>query len=110
VTRCLLLKGDAENRLDQIPGGGPHLEAVCCDAGRTILYVGIEGAVQRIDFQPPQAPQFSGGDRGGLQPVSGRAHASRRGSTDEDLTHGHPLMADRARAVRRCFRRWPTPI
>src|SRR5712671_6192182 len=36
-------KGDAEAKLDQVSGVvESHLEAVCCDDGHTILYVGIE--------------------------------------------------------------------
>jgi len=36
-------KGDTEERLDAIPGVvESHLEAVCCDQGKVILYVGIE--------------------------------------------------------------------
>src|SRR5258706_15283913 len=36
-------KGDVEERLDEISGVvESHLEAVCCNAGKTILYVGIE--------------------------------------------------------------------
>src|SRR5580704_15551195 len=36
-------KGDAEAKVDQIAGiVESHLEAVCCDNGQTILYVGIE--------------------------------------------------------------------
>src|ERR1700704_4298708 len=36
-------KGDAEDRLIKVPGViEGHLEAVCCDAGKMVLYVGIE--------------------------------------------------------------------
>src|SRR5262249_3449132 len=36
-------KGDTEDRLDHMKGVvASHLEAVCCESGRTILYVGIE--------------------------------------------------------------------
>src|ERR1700730_9412720 len=36
-------KGDAEAKVDQIPGiVESHLEAVCCENGQTILYVGVE--------------------------------------------------------------------
>src|SRR5947207_3210973 len=36
-------KGDVEERLDQIPGVvRSHLEAVCCDDGKAVLFVGIE--------------------------------------------------------------------
>src|SRR5713226_5404734 len=36
-------KGDVEERLERIPGVvRSHLEAVCCDSGRAVLFVGIE--------------------------------------------------------------------
>src|ERR1700688_4708693 len=50
-------KGDAEAKLDQISGVvEAHLEAVCCDNGQTILYVGIEekGAPHFDLREPPE--------------------------------------------------------
>src|ERR1700730_4833189 len=50
-------KGDAEAKLDQISGVvESHLEAVCCDNGQTILYVGIEerGAPHFDLREPPE--------------------------------------------------------
>src|SRR5262249_37438017 len=36
-------KGDVEERLEKIPGVvRSHLEAVCCDGGKAVLFVGIE--------------------------------------------------------------------
>src|SRR5258707_798886 len=36
-------KGDVEERLEHIPGVvRSHLEAVCCDSGKPVLFVGIE--------------------------------------------------------------------
>src|SRR5437868_2658352 len=36
-------KGDVEERIGQIPGVvRSHLEAVCCDDGKAILFVGVE--------------------------------------------------------------------
>src|SRR6266446_7647222 len=36
-------KGDVEERLEHIPGVvRSHLEAVCCDDGKAVLFVGIE--------------------------------------------------------------------
>ena len=102
-------KGDAETKLDQISGVvESHLEAVCCDAGRTILYVGIEerGATHFDLRAPPEGAVVLPEE---IVTAYGRfleaAHdASRRNATDEDLTHGHPLMADGAtRAVQEMF-------
>src|SRR6476646_2040242 len=50
-------KGDAEAKVDQISGVvESHLEAVCCDNGQTILYVGIEerGAPHFELREPPE--------------------------------------------------------
>jgi len=102
-------KGDAEAKLDQLPGVvESHLEAVCCDNGQTILYVGIEerGAPHFELREPPEGdatlPEeiVSAYNRF----LEAAQAASRRGSTDEDLTHGHPLMADgAARAIQEMF-------
>jgi hypothetical protein len=102
-------KGDAEAKMDQIPGVvESHLEAVCCDNGQTILYAGIEerGAPHFELRDPPD------GDATLPDEIVSTYHrfleaaqaASRRGSTAEDLTHGHPLMADgSARAIQEMF-------
>ncbi len=102
-------KGDAETKLDQIPGVvESHLEAVCCDEGKTILYVGIEekGAPHFDLREPPVADvnlpeEIVGAYNRFLEAAQA---AARRGTTDEDLTHGHPLMADgSARAIQEMF-------
>jgi hypothetical protein len=102
-------KGDAEAQIDQIPGiVESHLEAVCCDSGQTILYVGIEekGAPH---FDLRDAPEGEVALPEEIAATYSRfleaaQTASRRGSTDEDLTHGHPLMADGStRALQEMF-------
>jgi len=102
-------KGDAESKLDQIPGVvEAHLEAVCCDNGQTILYVGIEErGAPHFELRDPPDKDVS------LPPeivstytrfLEAAQTAARRGSTEEDLTHGHPLMADgSARAIQEMF-------
>jgi hypothetical protein len=102
-------KGDAESKLDQIPGVvEAHLEAVCCDNGQTILYVGIEErGAPHFELRDPPDKDLS------LPPeivstytrfLEAAQTAARRGSTEEDLTHGHPLMADgSARAIQEMF-------
>lgn len=102
-------KGDVEERLDELPGViESHLEAVCCDAGKMILYIGIEekGAVHFDLREPPE------GDAQLPEEIASTYRrfldesqtAVRRGSTAEDLTRGYSLMADpAARAVQEQF-------
>jgi hypothetical protein len=93
-------KGDLEDRLEKIPGVvQARLEAICCQPdGTAVLFVGIEekGAPHFAFRSPPSAEV-------GLPPEVGAAYdkllaaieaAGRRGSTAEDLTQGHALMAD----------------
>jgi len=102
-------KGDAEAKLDQISGVvESHLEAVCCDNGQTVLYVGIEekGAPHFDLREPPEREVALPDEIVGTYNrfLEAAQAAARRGSTDEDLTHGHPLMADgSARAVQEMF-------
>jgi hypothetical protein len=91
-------KGDAEERLDQIPGVvESHLEAVY-DGGKMILYVGLEerGAPH---FDLREAPE---GDMRLPDKISAEyrsfveaaAAASRANITAEDLTQGQARSAD----------------
>jgi hypothetical protein len=101
-------KGDAEERLDDIPGVvESHLEAVW-DAGKTILYIGVEerGAPH---FEIREAPE---GDMRLPELltteyrhfIEAAAAASRAKITAEDLTQGHARSADPAtRAVQDRF-------
>lgn len=54
-------KGDVEERLDDIPNVvESHLEAVCCDEGKMILYVGLEEeAPFTSTFASPPTARFS---------------------------------------------------
>jgi hypothetical protein len=94
-------KGDTEERIDRISGVvESHLEAVCCEAGKMILYVGIEekGAPH---FDLRDAPE---GDVQLPQDVTATYRrflaaseaATRRGQTAEDLRQGHALSSDPA--------------
>jgi hypothetical protein len=102
-------KGDAETKLDQIPGVvEAHLEAVCCDGGQTILYVGIEEkGAPHFDLREPPEKEIALPEE--IVSTYNRfldaaQTAARRGTTDEDLTHGHPLMADGpTRAIQEMF-------
>lgn len=92
-------KGDAEERIDEIPGVvASHLEAVCCVGGKVILYVGLEerGSPHFDLREAPEgdvtlAPEMLSTYREFLDAVDA---ATRRESDAEDLTHGHSLMAD----------------
>jgi hypothetical protein len=92
-------KANVEERLDEIPGVvESHLEAVCCDEGKIVLYVGIEerGAVHFDLREAPEgevtlAPEIMALYRRYFDAFE---EAVRHGSTAEDLTHGHSLMAD----------------
>ncbi len=102
-------KGDAETKLDQIPGVvEAHLEAVCCDGSQTILYVGIEEkGAPHFDLREPPEKEITLPEE--IVSTYNRfldaaQAAARRGTTDEDLTHGHPLMADGpTRAIQEMF-------
>jgi hypothetical protein len=92
-------KASVEERLDEIPGVvESHLEAVCCDDGKMVLYVGIEerGAVHFDLREAPEGEVTLAPDITALyrRYFDAFEQAVRRGSTAEDLTHGHSLMAD----------------
>ena len=92
-------KGDAEERIDALPGiVESHLEAICCEKGNMILYVGIEekGATH-FDFrdQPDgdiQLPEEATKLYRHFLEASERAA---RFTTAEDLTQGHALSGDK---------------
>lgn len=102
-------KGDLEERLEAVPGVvRARVEAVCCEEDRAILFVGIEekGAA-RFAFRSPPAGRATLPDtlvetyQHFLEALQA---AAQRGSVAEDLTEGHPLMADpAARAYQRQF-------
>ncbi len=98
-------KGDVEDRLEEVPGVvQARLEAVCCDGSRSMLFVGIQekGAAHFELRAPPQGDATLPDDLTNPYEQMRVAIelAARRGSTAEDLTHGHPLAADPdARAI-----------
>jgi hypothetical protein len=102
-------KGAIEERLEKIPGVVvARLEAVCCDGPRGMLFVGIEekGAAHFALHSPPTGDAKLPQDMVNAYSDLLRAveSAARRGSTAEDLTQGHPLMADPdARAIQEGF-------
>ena len=92
-------KTELEDALERIPGVvQARLEAVCCEGGNAVLFVGIEerGAPHFAFRSPPAGdavlPQeIVSAYRGFLTAV---ANAARKGNAAEDLTQGHSRMAD----------------
>lgn len=102
-------KGAIEDRLMAIPGVvQAHLEAVCCEGGLPILYVGIEerGAPHFEWKEPPQGEvslpeELSTAYAAFLEAFNS---AVRSGSLGEDLRQGHALSSDPdARAIQESF-------
>jgi hypothetical protein len=92
-------KANVEERLDALPGViESHLEAVCCDGGRMVLYVGIEerGAAHFDLREAPEGEAVLPPDIIALYRrfFDAFEDAVRRRSIAEDLTRGHSLMAD----------------
>jgi HEAT repeat protein len=92
-------KGDAEERIDALPGViESHLEAVCCDRGRMILYVGLdEKGASNFDLrEPPDGDVPLPEEVATLYKrfLAASQSAARQGITAEDLTRGHALSAD----------------
>jgi len=92
-------KGNLEDELEKVSGVvQAHVEAVCCDEGKATLFIGIEekGAPHLAFHSQPS------GDAVLPENMVDTYHklldavraAARRGSTAEDLTAGHSLMAD----------------
>ncbi len=102
-------KGDVEERLEHIPGVvRSHLAAVCCDAGKAVLFVGIEekGAAHFEFRSVPNGEVRLPGDvvEAYREFLTALEAAVRRGSAAEDLTSGHSLIADpAARLLQRRF-------
>lgn len=94
-------KGDAEERIDAVPGiVESHLEAVCCDAGKIVLYIGIEekGSPHfELREEPDGEAKLPDEVAAAFQEYRAALEsAARRGVTAEDLTQGHSLSADAA--------------
>lgn len=102
-------QAELERRVGGVPGvAGSAVAAVCCEEGRTILYVGIEEEAGRAPLYRPApggsvrlpADILEAGD------ALDRAweDAVRRGAAEEDRSRGHSLLADpAARAIQERF-------
>lgn len=92
-------KGVLEDRLEKVPGVVlGRIEAVCCERGGAMLFVGIEekGAPH---FSFHSAPAGDAALSAAMVEKYGEfvralEQAAREGRTEEDLTQGHPLSAD----------------
>ena len=102
-------KGDVEERLDKMPGVvESQLEAVCCEDGKMILYVGIEEK-GTPHFERREAPE--GDVRLSAEILSlyqqfltALEIAVRKGDSADDITRGHSLMANpETRAIQMQF-------
>ena len=90
---------DAEERISKIPGVvASRIEAVCCNDGKMVLYVGIEEKNSpHFDFRPSPTgdvalPQEIVDNYRALMDAVSQSIRGR--NIDEDLTNGYSLMAD----------------
>lgn len=92
-------KVDSEERVESIDGVlKANLEAVCCENGKAILYLGVEErGAPHLDYYPAPTVEITLPEEvyaEWREFITAIDQAARRGSTDEDLTQGHSLMAD----------------
>jgi hypothetical protein len=100
---------EAERRLESLPDvAEAHIALVCCDAGRSILFVGIrEKGAPSLQFRPaPQGKVRLPQDvvQAGDDFQKALSDAILKGNSGEDQSHGHALSNDpAARAVEERF-------
>jgi len=92
-------KTDAEAQIEGIEGiVKANLEAVCCEEGKAVLYIGIEErGGPHFDFLTPPETEIrlpEEIEKEWIEFVASISLAARRGNLSEDLTQGHSLMAD----------------
>lgn len=92
-------KASSEEKLETVPGvARALLEAVCCDNGKTVLFVGIEERLARhSEFRPDpegdaKLPQNILDAYGQFQETF--QEAVRYGKVVEGFAEGHPLFSD----------------
>ena len=94
-------KADVEERLEAVPGiVRANVEAVCCESGNAILFVGVEekGAPHFNFRDPPQEDlklpeEITTTYNQFLEALS---ESTRKGESREDTSRGYSLMADPA--------------
>jgi hypothetical protein len=100
---------EQEQRLAQLTGVvGARLNAICCDDGRAIVYIGIqERGAPTLQFRDAPRGAVRLPDevrRGGEAFERAMMDAVRRGDAEEDDSSGHSLMHDAAsRAIQEGF-------
>ena len=93
-------KVETEGRIELVPNVvRASVEAVCCESGRAILYVGVEekGAEAHFEYNTPPSQELSiptEVENEWMEFIGSLNVAVQSGKSDEDLTHGHSLMAD----------------
>jgi hypothetical protein len=90
-------KGETELKLNMVAGVvGARLQAICCEAGKAIVYVGIEekGAVHFAYRSEPEAELQVPKDveAAYLAFLEQVTEAAKANMPEEDLTEGHSLM------------------
>jgi hypothetical protein len=90
-------KADTEEALEEIPGVvRANLEAVCCEDGKAILYVGIEEkGGYHYEFNTPPTQDLKVPDDvwdEWVRFIGAVSKAAQAGRGAEDLTRGHSLM------------------
>lgn len=103
-------KADTEERIDKVNGiVESHLEAVCCNGGKVILYVGVlERGAPYFDVR--ETPEGEARLPGEVAKAYSLFHeavnkATRQGNAGEDLTQGYSLLADAdARELQESFK------
>ena len=107
VTESILLS--AEKRVRALPGvSDARVDGVCCDEGKTLVYVGIEEkGTPALRFNPPPKGRGRLPDevvKAGAAFDAAFEKAAGRGDFQEDQSQGHSLMHDPgARAVQEGF-------
>ncbi|MEP7353746.1 MAG: hypothetical protein ABI824_10985 [Acidobacteriota bacterium] len=97
-------RGDTEeqiNDLRQIVSS--HLEAICCEDGKTVLYIGVEErGAPHFDIRPaPGGADVLPNDVVRIyQNLQDAVHAAtKKGGPSQDVSHGHPIMLDPAARI-----------
>lgn len=91
-------RGETELRLRTVPGVvNAQVQAICCDDGKAIVYVGIEErGAGRFDYRTEPEGDVNvpeAVENAYLAFIGTVNEAAREGVTAEDLTNGHSLMA-----------------